>query len=61
MAQKGGGRAQRVLWSVYTQVESSLLRAKLLGDLESLEFKTDFWNPGGELKLTEPSQILKDL
>ena len=40
----GGGRAQRVRWPVYTQVESSLLRAKLLGDWESLEFMRDFWN-----------------
>jgi len=30
---------------VYTQVEVSLLRAKLLGDWESLEFMRDFWNP----------------
>ncbi len=43
-----------LLWSAYTQVESSLLRAKLLSDWESLEFMTDFWNPGGEPKLTEP-------
>src|SRR5207247_1913174 len=42
---EGGGRAQRVYWPVYTQVESSLLRAKLLGDWESLEFMRDFWNP----------------
>ena len=30
---------------MYTQVESSLLRAKLLSDWESLEFMRDFWNP----------------
>src|SRR3989441_2166267 len=42
---EGGGRAQRVRWEPYTQVESSLLRAKLFGDWESLEFMRDFWNP----------------